>query len=321
MINGTGWSPVYDARLNGNQLRLVQKANVYQTSGEDWDNVLLEISTGNPSLSGVKPKQYSWSLDFERPPAARASYKRSKPVTNARMELDIEAAGVEDDFFELNEVTTTSSVLEFVETGENIAQTSYSISKPYTIPSDGEAVTIIVDDISLDTKVTYGAVPKQDRDAFILANISGWEEHNLLDGKMNVYLDGSFIGNSWLNPSSSKDTIQISMGRTNGFTIERKKLKDLTAERKLGNKIKKSFGYEITVKNNLREVAEINIEDLVPTSRNKEIQVEVRELTGGVLERHTGFVMWNMKLSPRETKKVQLKFDISYPADKRLSGL
>ena len=56
-ISDAGWSPYYDVRVKNISEKIVfnYKAHVFQNTGYDWKNVKLLLSTGNPSLSGMKP--------------------------------------------------------------------------------------------------------------------------------------------------------------------------------------------------------------------------------------------------------------------------
>lgn len=61
-LPSAGWQPLYDFRVENTNspLNIVYNANVFQSSGEDWDNVNLKLSTNNPSQSGSKPELEVW---------------------------------------------------------------------------------------------------------------------------------------------------------------------------------------------------------------------------------------------------------------------
>lgn len=64
-----GWYPSYDIRVNGlaEPILVDYKANIHQTTGEDWSKVKLTISSGDPTTSSISPQLYPWMLDFQRP--------------------------------------------------------------------------------------------------------------------------------------------------------------------------------------------------------------------------------------------------------------
>lgn len=71
------WTPTYDLRIASVSEPLVieYKANVSQETGEDWNNVHLVFSTGDPSLSAEKPVIEPWLLYLNRNALPRAEHK------------------------------------------------------------------------------------------------------------------------------------------------------------------------------------------------------------------------------------------------------
>ncbi len=69
VVANAGWNAIYDLRAinTKNPVQLSYKANVFQSTGEEWKNVKLKLSTANPNQSGLKPELYSWYLDFYNP--------------------------------------------------------------------------------------------------------------------------------------------------------------------------------------------------------------------------------------------------------------
>lgn len=64
---GASWQPVYDIRVDdlSKPIQLVAKANVTQITGEDWENVDLTFSSGEPNVGGVAPELLPWYLSFK----------------------------------------------------------------------------------------------------------------------------------------------------------------------------------------------------------------------------------------------------------------
>jgi len=76
LVNNAGWIPTYDIRVKDVQspIDVLYKANVFQNSGEDWEEVNLTLSNADPRLSGQKPRLNKWNLGFYRP-----TYRRPAP--------------------------------------------------------------------------------------------------------------------------------------------------------------------------------------------------------------------------------------------------
>lgn len=71
LVRKSGWYPTYDIRVKdiSSPINLQYKANVFQQSGEDWKDVKLFLSTGNPNESGTKPVVNPWFLKYYYPNA------------------------------------------------------------------------------------------------------------------------------------------------------------------------------------------------------------------------------------------------------------
>jgi hypothetical protein len=82
------WTPNYDIRIKDidNPLNLTYKAKVSQNTGEDWNNVSLILSTGNPSISNNKPNLESYYLTFNNYYSkSRSSYPNVNKQFNGRI--------------------------------------------------------------------------------------------------------------------------------------------------------------------------------------------------------------------------------------------
>ncbi|MDB5134619.1 MAG: hypothetical protein JWP37_1222 [Mucilaginibacter sp.] len=66
VVHNASWFPTYDIRAKNvnSPISISYKANVSQQSGEDWKNIKLTLSTGNPTVSGSKPELNPYYLNF-----------------------------------------------------------------------------------------------------------------------------------------------------------------------------------------------------------------------------------------------------------------
>lgn len=78
MVKDAGWVPNYDIKSIGINapLSLAYKGNVYQNTGQDWQNVKISLSTGNPVYNISKPMVDTKYLNF-----VHAYQKRSTSAT------------------------------------------------------------------------------------------------------------------------------------------------------------------------------------------------------------------------------------------------
>ena len=85
LVKQAGWFPTYDIRVKdvSSPIKMDYKANVIQNSGEDWKDIKLFLSTGNPNENGTKPNLTPWYLKYTyayRPATntIQATYQQSR---------------------------------------------------------------------------------------------------------------------------------------------------------------------------------------------------------------------------------------------------
>ncbi|MCU0355980.1 MAG: DUF4139 domain-containing protein [Cyclobacteriaceae bacterium] len=317
VVYNAGWYPLYDVRAINTRspLQLGYKANVFQGTGEEWENVKLKLSTANPAQGGVKPEMHPWYIDFYQP-VARAMQGRAAGVAVSKAQP--EAAAVE---FDVAEELPAQRIADYVQTVQTSLNTEFEIGLPYTVVSGTRPTLVDIQSHQLNAVYTYGAVPKLDSEAFLLAKTTGWEALNLLPGVVNVFFEGTFVGKSFIDPNAVKDTLAVSLGRDKRIVLKREQVKDFTTRRTVGANVRETQAWEISVRNTRNEPVKIALEDQLPISKNSQIEVTVIDVAGAQYNKETGKLVWDMTLQPNETKKVVIKYEVRYPKDKQISGL
>jgi uncharacterized protein (TIGR02231 family) len=204
----------------------------------------------------------------------------------------------------------------------NESQTNYTfeIKIPYSVPSDRKPYIVSVQDYTVNASYRYFAAPRLDKDAFLIARITGWDQYNLLSGDANVFYEGMFVGTSYIDAQSTKDTLEVSLGRDKNVVVDRVKLKDFSEKKTMGATRKETHGYDIEIRNKKKAEIELYIEDQVPLSQNKELEIALEESSGGKKNDESGKVSWNMKVAAGETKKLRFVYSLKYPKEKILTG-
>jgi uncharacterized protein (TIGR02231 family) len=315
IANAAGWSPVYDVRAKDTRsdIALAYRANVFQSTGIDWKNVKLTLSTSNPSEGGNKPELYAQNVSiFEPAPVSAAPSAKAM-----RMEA---AAPVAQEVIELKEVAFASTA-DYVNAIQTTLAVNFDITMPYTVISGGNPELVDIQNFNLPATFKYYAVPKYDRDAFLTATITNWEKYNLLPGNANIYFEGTFVGTSFIGNNDTKDSLLISLGRDKKIITKRETVEAFKSRRNIGSNVRESFGFRITLRNTKSEPVTIVVEDQVPISQDSRIEVETEELQGADYNRETGKLMWRLTLQPLENKELTFKYNVKYPKGKNIQGL
>lgn len=213
-------------------------------------------------------------------------------------------------------IVTTKDMNDYTSINENQLNISFDIEIPYDILSNNKVHSVALKEIKLPATYKYYAVPKVEKEAFLLAEIGEYSKYNLLPGEANIIFEGMYVGKTNINPNQTSDTLNLSMGRDKKINIKREKVVDKSGTKFLSSYKEQTFTYDITIRNNKKEIAEILIKDQYPISTDKDITVELKDDGNAKVNKETGILTWQIKLSPNETKKIRISYQVKYPKDK-----
>ena len=315
LSGNAGWNPHYDliAKDHQSDITLIYKAQVYQNTGKDWNQVKVKVSNANPNQGNTKPKLPIWFVNFQRfvhqNRAKKALYLESNAVTSA---------SVQEDALEDMEMEEKATMLhEYTNKVQNFSSVEFDIALPMNVSSGGKIHYMDLKREKVSTEFQLYLVPKLEKDAFVVARLTGWESLNLLMGQANIYYGNTFIGRTVVNPSVLEDTLEVSMGRDRSVYVERKKIDSQTKKKLIENSKVYSANYVITIKNKSRGEVHLTIEDHIPVSKNEKIEITSTN-GGGKLNKETGVLSWNLNLKGLEKKQLDYGFSVKYPKDEIL---
>jgi len=312
LVNNAGWTPLYDIRAinTDKDIELHYRANIYQNTGIDWNNVKLSVSTGNPHQNGIIPNMNVWYLNFSSPNYGGSYMGKSRSIQADAAKPEAATAK----YISMNETSALNSA-NFTTVNQGQTNTTFEISLPYTIPSSNKTVNVKVQKWTLPATYRYYAVPRLDPDAFLQARITGWEDLSLLAGNVNVFFEGTYVGKSYLNPANIQDTMDISLGKDKNIVIERKKSKDKSANGIFGGDKKMNMGWNISVRNNKSTSIHLVLQDQIPLSNRADVEVKLIEKSGATYNEKTGFLKWDLELDTKKNKNLEFQYQIKYPKD------
>jgi len=306
------WTPHYDIRVASEtrNLDLILRARVLQLSGEDWNNVNLTFSTGNPTLSGQKPELNRW---FLRPQEeiVTVGYGVRKTVEES------EITGIRLPTEDMVEMVRTMADEVVAQVG--LTTRNFVVQIPYTIPSGSDPAIIELERSAIQVGLVYHVTPKLDPAAFLVARVANWQQFAVVQAEANLFLDGAYLGNTMINPLQAPDTLELSLGRDQDILVWRERNRELTRRNILGNRVAETQGWEIRVRNNKKYPVSLKVSDQVPISTSNEITVTPDQLSLGVLEQETGIVTWSLNLQPAELRVLDFQFTVRYPRGMQLN--
>jgi uncharacterized protein (TIGR02231 family) len=296
--------------------------------------VNLVLSTSDPNISASAPTLYPWYLNYSSMDGDDYSKKADYLVPQNRQytqyswnssapQMSQNLGGVvftDASMFGASDGSTnvTPSPVTFETIEVSQLTTEFVIEKKYAIPSDSKPYLVDITVYNLNSTFSHKAVPKLDNDAFLLANITGWEKLDLVPGPTNVYFDNTYVGQSYINTANVEDTLRLSFGRDKKIVMTRKLLEEFSDKKEIGSNRRDVYMYEITLKNNRSNAVSVDLFDQVPISQDSDISVTVDEISDAEHNPLTGILKWIVKLEPGETKSYKIGFTIKYPKGRKI---
>jgi uncharacterized protein (TIGR02231 family) len=319
-----GWTPSYEMRVKSvdNSFKLGYKALIFQSTGLDWKQIPLTLSTSNPNQTNTTPLLQAWYLQQYVPQLYGniQTAKRQALMNSVQTLNEVVVTGYNSKEFNIND-EKSKDVSNYLKVNESQLYTSFDIDLPYDIPSDGTGYSVNIKEEDIKATYKHYAVPKLDKDAFLMAEISDWENLDLLPGQANIIMDGKYIGKSFIDPNSTVDTLNINLGRDKRVSIKRVTIKNTEKVKIKGDNKTESFSYEIVVKNNKKQPINLLLKDQFPLSNDKEIEVALVNDGEAEINTEIGVLNWKLTIPAGESKSKQFGYTVKYPKTKIIGNL
>lgn len=313
VVPGAGWYPTYDARadLQEETVEISYIGNVRQSTGEDWNDVEVSLSTARPAIGARMPELRPWYLRPQQPiyPAYEAEMLEDRAMMKQKA---MAAAGP---------APATMAVAEVVQKGTSV---QFKIERAMDIPSDNAYHRTTILARELPAKLSYASTPRLSPFAYLTAKLTNTTGAHWLPGKVSVFVDGDFIGTSGIEPVAQNEEIELNLGIDEGIKVKREQLVRKQDETRIfGKKKERRFKDRITIENHKSRPVAILVVDQVPVSQHEDIKVEEVKFSEKPSEHEPdkGIVKWNLSLAPGEKKEIIIEFTVTHPLDMPVTGL
>ena len=193
------------------------------------------------------------------------------------------------------------------------ASVSFDIKEPYSIPETGKTILVDIADININPDYQYVSVPKIDPTAYLTAQITDWQNLNLLPGKASIYYEDGFIGTTEIETDGNQDTLVLSLGLDRQVSVSRTRIKAKSKKSFLGSNRLVSREFEIKVKNNKNLPIPLLVYDQLPVSTNSEVEIIQKRMDESpVFNDKTGQILWRFTLEPKNEKKVGFGYEVKF---------
>ncbi|MCP3392569.1 mucoidy inhibitor MuiA family protein [Bradyrhizobium sp. CCGB12] len=325
-VRNARWLPLYDARLDTGakdrkpQLELVRRAEITQSTGEDWSNVTLGVSTVRISRGGSAPELHSLVAQYPQVPKPLAlgtasDLARPAPMTRqAQSPAMAKMAESAEPRERADEQQAVAEIGDF--------QATFRIPGRVSLGAAEGAKSLRIAAMTVPADLAVRAAPVMDPTAFLEASFKQTDDTTLLPGKVAIYRDGVFVGRGKLTASAKDDIVRLGFGADDKIKIERAVLKRNEGSAGLLVTTSKTDerSFKTTIRNGHDFPIKVAIEDQLPVSENEDIVVEMLPSTtpptASNIRDKRGVLEWSFDAKPGEAKDINFAWRIRWPKDK-----
>ena len=321
-VRNARWVPLYDTRLDTGTkdrkpaLELVRRAEITQTTGEDWSNVALAVSTVRIARGGNAPDLTSLIVQY--PQVAPVSDLKDGPVLRRQMQGLASAVAP----------APAGEVLKKEADEQQAAAEVGSFHVTFRIPGRASlganegAKSLRISTATFAPEITIRSAPVLDPTAFLEASFKQSEDAPLLPGQVAIYRDGVYVGRGRMPAASKDETVRLGFGADDKVKIERSVVKRNEGSAGLIMTTSKTDerSFKTSVRNGHDFPIRVAVQDQLPVSENEDIQVEMLPsttppTTTNVRDKR-GVLEWVFEAKPGEVKDISFAWRVRWPKDK-----
>jgi uncharacterized protein (TIGR02231 family) len=319
-VRNARWAPLYDARLDTGAkdrkpaLELVRRAEITQSTGEDWSNVALGVSTLRTARGGNAPELKSLIVQYPQVPRPMAAGSASDMAFRAEPRS---VAAPPPQLAKRERAEEQEAAVE-----ASAFQVTFRIPGRVSIGAADGAKSLRISTMTLAPDLLVRSVPVVDPTAFLEASFKQAEDAPLLPGRVSIYRDGAFVGRSQLAAAGKDEMVRLGFGADDKVKIERTVLKRNEGSSGLIVATSKTDerSFKTSVRNGHDFPVRVAIEDQLPVSENDEIVVEMLPSTtppaATNLRDRRGVLEWAFDAKPGEVRDIGFAWRVKWPKDK-----
>ena len=318
LVNGADWSPQYNLKgePDNNTVRIQYNAVVHQSSGEDWTNAELALSTAVPSLVASPPELEPMKIDLIAGGVRRRlSFGEAQPQAAAEQvamqQQELYAYSDQSEAFgkliqsrraniskgikandELNFFASNSQMIEFeadrrlvqelnrqavaIQRAEGVS-VMYDLPGKLTLPSKSDQQLVTIAAFDTPAEFVFTAAPLLTDYVYLQAEITNNSDTILLPGAADVFRDGQFVGNGDMKLVTIGQAFTMGFGVDSQIQVTRE-FKDKKTESFLGNRIDENY-YRLAVSNYYDKPVDLRLFDRLPWTENRELSIELTDMS------------------------------------------
>lgn len=326
-VPAAGWQPQYRARLDtaSSALSIERLAQIAQSSGEDWVDVKLRLSTVPPrqTLAAAPIEPWTLAMAQERFAAMEERASRSRLMAPAKA-MPAPAAPAAD---LVNVQVTGSAVAPLLRFDPTVFEgefgAEYDLPQRVTLRADGAMATVALGRVAAEPRLLSRVQPKTAEAAYLIAELprpqGSWPA-----GPVQLFRDNALIGETtlqfgtdttWTLPFGTDERLRVRVepdkrdGANGGF---------------IGSRREVVVTRQWQVENLRGRPVTLQVLEAAPVPEHEDIRVQAQytpPVTKAGWRDQPGIQMWELPLAPNQTQRFQAVYKISVPKDAAVSGM
>ncbi|KDN34323.1 hypothetical protein RSAG8_12588, partial [Rhizoctonia solani AG-8 WAC10335] len=353
VVSNASWKPLYDVRASiakspegTSTIALHYRASITQTTGENWPDVALSLSTASPQLGSSVPKLSPWRIGFPAPLSISPSIQRSPPVRRTIPYSMDRVMGA----FPSGGMAVRQAHVE----STGLLNTTFGIPGRSDIPSDEGSHKVVIAVLELQADLEWICVPREKESVFLTCKVVNSSEFTLLPGQASVFMDDNFVSKSQIEHVSPNESFKTSLGADSALRVTYPSAKTLNRKTVQSGflfmaKEQQSVSAQsqrITIRNTRPASVSVRVLDHVPVSTDAGLKVNVlspsglettapnengdegkrkenpwKDIQRGVKARWAalaaggeGTVEWACDIAPSDEAELELSWEVAAPA-------
>jgi uncharacterized protein (TIGR02231 family) len=329
-VQEASWAPFYDARLTIGDgaskpaIELVHRAEVTQSTGERWDGVELTLSTARPNGATAAPDLVAWEISkIEPEPMAEAAPAPVVGITEADAKFEDEAKDNLSRTLQLAKPKMRLAQKQAVIETSGF-QATYKIAGRVSVDNAGQSKKVRITSGQHEATLQALVVPRIDLTAYLTAQFKIAGTGPQLPGIVNLYRDGTFVGQGNLPLLNPTETADLGFGADDLIKVKRDEIDRVSGEEGIISSSNVEVrAWDVTVKNLHTIAMPVRVIDRVPFTANKEIEITeapaMTPPTSRDLDKKRGVLAWDFTLAPQADNTLKTGYKISWPEGMRVS--
>jgi hypothetical protein len=338
IVEGANWLPQYNLRAQTVKglVSVEYNALVFQTSGEDWNDVAVKLSTAQPAMVAASPAVEPMQVKLGTPaPAESLLLKASAPERGLADKDEFRDLSQQVQMYQtrrqeaaakgkmgeqaLNLAATSNQILELqadreaaqvIRTQSKRIARVEGVSATYDIPGrlwvPSKTEQQLVNITSFESKADFAAIgtPILTDYVYMEGNITNDGDTILLAGPASTYRDGEFAGKGQVELVTKGEKFTAGFGVDSQIRISRE-FKDKKVDTLFGNRVDK-FEYRLAIENYKNTPVKLQLLERIPYTQD--LALEIRDFqTNTPLSadqdyvrtlKDRGILRWDLELAP-----------------------